>query len=247
MPNRPPASVRWNARPSSCAHQTTLRTLIELRRPQICSMRSLLRWPAAAGAADVDRPQETTARRRHSPDVPRYPPRPRHKEPALRSRTAISSTPTATASRASPSPCRTSASPIRPTTPARRSGCSSRPRRRAPSLVAFPELGLSAYTCDDLFHQRALLDGCEAALGRVAEATASIPVMAIVGLPLRVDHRLFNCAAVVARRPGARRRAEDLPAELRRVLRGAPVQRPATPRCRPRCACSAPTCPSAPT
>ena len=33
-------------------------------------------------------------------------------------------------------------------------------------LVAFPELGLSAYTCDDLFHQRALLDACEAALGR---------------------------------------------------------------------------------
>ena len=30
------------------------------------------------------------------------------------------------------------------------------------SLVAFPELGLSAYTCDDLFHQRALLDACEA-------------------------------------------------------------------------------------
>ncbi|MEO6745116.1 MAG: NAD(+) synthase, partial [Caldimonas sp.] len=65
-------------------------------------------------------------------------------------------------------------------------------------LVAFPELGLSAYTCDDLFHQRALLDGCEAALGSVAEATAMIPVVAIVGLPLRVDHRLFNCAAVVA-------------------------------------------------
>ncbi len=65
-------------------------------------------------------------------------------------------------------------------------------------LVVFPELGLSAYTCDDLFHQRALLDGCEAALGSVAEATATIPVVAIVGLPLRVDHRLFNCAAVVA-------------------------------------------------
>ena len=25
-------------------------------------------------------------------------------------------------------------------------------------LVLFPELGLSAYSCDDLFHQRALLD-----------------------------------------------------------------------------------------
>jgi NAD+ synthase (glutamine-hydrolysing) len=64
-------------------------------------------------------------------------------------------------------------------------------------VVAFPELGLSAYTCDDLFHQRALLDACEVALGTVAEGTRAIPVVAIVGLPLRVDHRLFNCAAVV--------------------------------------------------
>jgi NAD+ synthase (glutamine-hydrolysing) len=66
------------------------------------------------------------------------------------------------------------------------------------ALVAFPELGLSAYTCDDLFHQRALLDGCVAALGTIVEATANVGAVAIVGLPLRVDHRLFNCAAVVA-------------------------------------------------
>jgi len=65
-------------------------------------------------------------------------------------------------------------------------------------VVAFPELGLSAYTCDDLFHQRALLEGCEAALARVVEATRTTPAVAIVGLPLRVDHRLFNCAALVA-------------------------------------------------
>ncbi|TAL16429.1 MAG: NAD(+) synthase [Aquabacterium sp.] len=66
------------------------------------------------------------------------------------------------------------------------------------SLVAFPELGLSAYTCDDLFHQRALLDACEAALQRVLEASAALPLVAVVGLPLRVDHRLFNCAAVIS-------------------------------------------------
>ena len=66
------------------------------------------------------------------------------------------------------------------------------------SLVAFPELGLAAYTSDDLFHQRALLDACEAALASVAEATARLPVTAVVGLPLRVDHLLFNCAAVVS-------------------------------------------------
>ena len=64
-------------------------------------------------------------------------------------------------------------------------------------VVAFPELGISAYTCDDLFHQRALLDACEAALGTVADATRTLPVVAIVGVPIRADHRLFNCAAVV--------------------------------------------------
>lgn len=66
------------------------------------------------------------------------------------------------------------------------------------ALVAFPELGISAYTCDDLFHQTALLEGCEAALAEVIEASRSVPTVAVVGLPVRADHRLFNCAAVVA-------------------------------------------------
>jgi NAD+ synthase (glutamine-hydrolysing) len=65
-------------------------------------------------------------------------------------------------------------------------------------LVAFPELGLSAYSCDDLFHQRALLDACEEALHAVVAASATLPVAMVVGLPLRVNHQLFNCAAVVA-------------------------------------------------
>jgi hypothetical protein len=113
-------------------------------------------------------------------------------------------------------------------------------------LVAFPELGLSAYTCDDLFHQRALLDGCEAALGTIAEATATSPVVAIVGLPLRVDHRLFNCAAsslaagcsASCRRPTCRTTASS----TRRAS-----STPPTARSLPRCGCSAPTCRSVPT
>jgi NAD+ synthase (glutamine-hydrolysing) len=68
--------------------------------------------------------------------------------------------------------------------------------RAGAALVAFPELGLSAYTCDDLFHQRALLDACEAALAQVLAATETCAAVAVVGLPLRVDHSLFNCAAV---------------------------------------------------
>jgi NAD+ synthase (glutamine-hydrolysing) len=67
------------------------------------------------------------------------------------------------------------------------------------ALVAFPELGLSGYTCDDLFHQRALLDACEAALASVLEASRKQPTVAIVGMPLRVDQRLFNVAVVVHR------------------------------------------------
>jgi NAD+ synthase (glutamine-hydrolysing) len=66
------------------------------------------------------------------------------------------------------------------------------------ALVAFPELGLSAYSCDDLFHQKALLDACEDALGAVVEATRDLSCAVIVGLPLRVEHQLFNVAAVAA-------------------------------------------------
>ncbi len=66
-------------------------------------------------------------------------------------------------------------------------------------LVAFPELGLSAYSCEDLFHQQALLDASREALVRVLEASRDLPTIAVVGLPVPVDHLLFNCAAIVHR------------------------------------------------
>ena len=64
-------------------------------------------------------------------------------------------------------------------------------------LVVFPELGLSAYSCEDLFHQQALLDASREALRKVVEASRDIPIIAVVGVPLVIDHLLFNCAAVV--------------------------------------------------
>jgi NAD+ synthase (glutamine-hydrolysing) len=70
--------------------------------------------------------------------------------------------------------------------------------RQGAALVAFPELGLSAYSCDDLFHQAALLDACEAGLRTVLAATAALPLALVVGLPLRVGHQLFNCGVVLA-------------------------------------------------
>jgi NAD+ synthase (glutamine-hydrolysing) len=67
------------------------------------------------------------------------------------------------------------------------------------TLVVFPELGVTAYTCDDLFHQRALIDAAEDALARLLERTRSLPVAALVGLPVALDGLLYNCAALLCR------------------------------------------------
>jgi len=72
-----------------------------------------------------------------------------------------------------------------------------RAQKKGAMLTVFPELGLSAYTCEDLFHQRILLDACETALIAIKKASATLSLIMIVGLPLRVDHQLFNCAAVI--------------------------------------------------
>lgn len=70
---------------------------------------------------------------------------------------------------------------------------------RKAALVVFPELGLTAYSCEDLFHQQALIEGAATALGEVVSASKRIGVLVAVGLPVRVDGLLFNCAAVVHR------------------------------------------------
>ena len=66
------------------------------------------------------------------------------------------------------------------------------------ALVAFPELGLSAYTCDDLFHQSTLLDACLDGLQAILAASRSLPLAIVIGMPLRVNHMLFNCAVAIA-------------------------------------------------
>lgn len=63
--------------------------------------------------------------------------------------------------------------------------------------AVFPELNLSGYSLDDLFHQSAVLDGSKAALLELAEASRDFRTALIVGLPLLVDGAVFNVAAVV--------------------------------------------------
>ncbi|WGM37413.1 NAD(+) synthase [Caulobacter sp. NIBR1757] len=65
------------------------------------------------------------------------------------------------------------------------------------ALMTFPELGLSAYSIDDLFHQEALLDAVEAGLATLVEASRKLRPAFVVGAPLRGESRLYNCAVII--------------------------------------------------
>lgn len=67
------------------------------------------------------------------------------------------------------------------------------------SLVVFPELCITGYTCSDLFLQKTLLLSAEKALGDIAEKTASLDALILVGLPVRKGAALYNCAAVLSK------------------------------------------------
>ncbi len=62
------------------------------------------------------------------------------------------------------------------------------------SIVVFPELALTGYTCGDLFYQDLLLNEALAALKQLLET--NFPGVFIVGMPLDVDGVLYNCAVV---------------------------------------------------
>ncbi|MGP9693352.1 NAD(+) synthase [Brachybacterium sp. AOP25-B2-12] len=67
------------------------------------------------------------------------------------------------------------------------------------SVAVFPELSLSGYSLDDLVLQEPLLDAVEQALLDLAEATAELAPLVVVGAPLRTGSRLMNCAVVLHR------------------------------------------------
>ena len=70
---------------------------------------------------------------------------------------------------------------------------------RQVKLAVFPELALTGYTCGDLFFQQALQQAALRGLGQVLEASREWDLLALVGLPLAVNGKLYNCAAAVCR------------------------------------------------
>ncbi len=67
------------------------------------------------------------------------------------------------------------------------------------AVMVFPELGLSSYSIDDLLLQDALLDEVEASIAEVVAASRKLFPVLIVGAPLRVASRLYNCAVAIHR------------------------------------------------
>ena len=66
-------------------------------------------------------------------------------------------------------------------------------------LAVFPELGLTGYTCGDLFLQQPLQKAAEDALADILKASEGLDLVTLVGLPVNVSGKLYNCAAVVCR------------------------------------------------
>ena len=66
-------------------------------------------------------------------------------------------------------------------------------------LLCLPELCLTGYTCSDLFLQQTLYEGAEKALVQILEASRGLNMVVLVGLPVQVGGKLYNCAAVLCR------------------------------------------------
>lgn len=64
-------------------------------------------------------------------------------------------------------------------------------------ILCFPELALTAYTCQDLFAQQLLLDEAEQGLLKLLELSRNVQLAVVVGVPVSHRGMLFNCAAVV--------------------------------------------------
>ena len=66
------------------------------------------------------------------------------------------------------------------------------------SILVFSELTISGYTCGDLFLQQPLLTECKNQLLRIVKATKNKSMLVVVGCPIVIKQKLYNCAVVIS-------------------------------------------------
>lgn len=65
------------------------------------------------------------------------------------------------------------------------------------ALLVFPELHITSYTCQDLFYQKKLQQSAQDSLLRVVEATKGKEILVVIGVPLVVEGKLYNCGVAI--------------------------------------------------
>ena len=68
---------------------------------------------------------------------------------------------------------------------------------RGVKVLVLPELGLTGYTCGDLWNLGGLIAGAEEALATVLAATRPLEVVTAIGMPVEKDNKLYNCAVII--------------------------------------------------
>ena len=64
------------------------------------------------------------------------------------------------------------------------------------SVIVFPELVITGYTCGDLFFQNTLLKGAEDSLKDILVSTKDLDIISVIGIPVAYKNSLYNCVAV---------------------------------------------------
>ena len=70
--------------------------------------------------------------------------------------------------------------------------------KKGASILVFSELTISGYTCGDLFLQQPLLTECKNQLLRIVKATENKSMLVVVGCPIVIKQKLYNCAVVIS-------------------------------------------------
>ncbi len=75
--------------------------------------------------------------------------------------------------------------------------CIKRAEAENASIAVLPELCITGSTCRDMFLSDTLLQNALSCLSHIAAETATLDVIAVVGLPVKFDYKVYNCAAVI--------------------------------------------------
>ncbi len=70
-------------------------------------------------------------------------------------------------------------------------------RNQDVQILTFPEMAITGYTIGDLVQHQALLLKAQKGLEEVLNESATSPMVVIVGMPLVVEQKIFNCAVVL--------------------------------------------------